>query len=340
MSAAAFKLLSETVETLQNRVHTLEARVSAAADASSQPASPIQTQTRRGSGGATASPPPSSAAYAGTSRRYVADDEMIFELEDLHQQNRINTMRNLNSPQDNTLPLHLGRSAGGAMSTDIAVAPRVNFLGDTHPLSFLLPTGTDYIAAALATLPQQHQCELLVKQYGDSVEWFQRCLHYPTFMAQCRQFWDNTTTTHNLSPDFVCTYVMVVCLGLRMMVPGSPGEAEALALAERLFHVAEGVLWCSRFLQRQTFESLQAISLMTVYGFGMEDGADATWALYGSAIKIGQNLGLNRLEEEASDKTWAPLWSSRLQREIGRRVWWTFVCLDWSHAVAHGSSCE
>lgn len=58
----------------------------------------------------------------------------------------------------------------------------------------------------------------------------------------------------------------------------------------------------------------------------------------GAAIKIAQNLGLNRLEAETPDKTWAPVWASRLKREIGRRLWWTFVALDWSHAIAHGST--
>jgi hypothetical protein len=75
---------------------------------------------------------------------------------------------------------------------------------------------------------------------------------------------------------------------------------------------------------------------MTIYGFTMEDGADAMWALYGSAIRIGQNLGLNRLEAEERGKTWPPLWSTRMQREMGRRVWWTFAALDWSHASSHG----
>jgi hypothetical protein len=159
-------------------------------------------------------------------------------------------------------------------------------------------------------------------------------------MHQCRQFWTAPPPTSQLSADFICTYTMVICLGLRTVVNNLPGMTNALALADQLYHVAEGVLWCSRFLNRQTFESLQAISLMTIYGFGMEDGADATWALLGTAVKIAQNLGMNRLEAEAADKVWSPVWNTRLRREMGRRVWWTFVSLDWAHAIAHGSTCE
>jgi len=157
-------------------------------------------------------------------------------------------------------------------------------------------------------------------------------------MRQCRQLWRGERD--QLSPAFICSYIMVICLGLRTVADSLPGMANALTLADKLYRVAEGVLWCSRFMSRHTFESLQAISLLTVYGFAMDDGGDGTWTLCGAAIKIGQNLGLNRLEAEGKNKDWDPQWNSLLKREMARRVWWTFVSLDWSHAISHGSTCE
>jgi hypothetical protein len=157
-------------------------------------------------------------------------------------------------------------------------------------------------------------------------------------MGRCHQLWNNEREA--LTPAFICGYIMVICLGLQMGSDSLPGMANALELADHLYRVAEGVLLCSRFMSRHSFEFLQAISLMTIYGFAMEDGGDGTWTLCGTAIKIAQNLGLNRLEAEGPGKDWGEKWNSRLKREMARRVWWTFVSLDWAHAMAHGSTCE
>ncbi|GMK58036.1 hypothetical protein CspeluHIS016_0500680 [Cutaneotrichosporon spelunceum] len=318
VSTREFQLLARKVEALQDKVQELEASVS-----SRGPRPPVSSTS------AAVSPAPQAKIM---SRRHMADDEMVYALEDFHGGHRINAMRNISdSPEITTV--RFGSGDGGH---DVTTAPAD--VTDDHPLSFVITPGTDYLAKALALLPDRPTCELLVNQYFENVEWFQRCLHYPSFMHQCRQFWTAPPPTSQLSPDFICTYIMVICLGLRMVVTNLPGMHNAPALADQLYHVAEGVLWCSRFLYRQTFESLQAISLMTIYGFGMEDGADATWALLGSAVKMAQNLGMNRLEAEAADKVWSPVWNTRMRREMGRRVWWTFVSLDWAHAIAHGST--
>lgn len=109
-------------------------------------------------------------------------------------------------------------------------------------------------------------------------------------MIECRQLWNGSAK--DVSPDFVATYTMVLCLGLS--TSSESFGTNSMALAEQLYHLAEvsaqsqqtlthqGIMMCSRYLHRQTFESLQAISLMTIYGYGMEDGADATWALCGA----------------------------------------------------------
>lgn len=311
VTASEFQILVKRVKVLQDKVTELE--------------STVKTGVRSAAGTREHTPPLglSPKAATVTSRRHQGDDEMVFALEDFQMSHRINAMRNIESPS--------GEQDRERESINLsAVTP-------DHPMAFLVPQGCDYLQKALQALPDQQTCQFLVQQYFDHVEWFQRCLHYPTFMRQCRQLWARETP---LDPDFVCTYLMVVCLGLRTVVDTLPGMTNALGLADNLYHVAEGVLWMSRFLHRQTFESLQAISLMTVYGFGLEDGADATWALCGSAIKIAQNLGLNRLEAEAPGKVWSPLWRSRLRRELGRRLWWTFVALDWSNAIAHGSTYQ
>lgn len=102
------------------------------------------------------------------SRRHMADDEMVYALEDFQGGHRINAMRNISDSPDITTV----RMGSGDLGHDVATAPAD--ITDDHPLSFVITPGTDYLAKALALLPDQQTCELLVNQYFENVEWFQR----------------------------------------------------------------------------------------------------------------------------------------------------------------------
>jgi hypothetical protein len=102
------------------------------------------------------------------SRRHLADDEMVYALEDFQGGHRINAMRNISdSPEITTV-----RFGSGEDGHDVSTAPAD--ITDDHPLSFVITPGTDYLAKVLALLPDRQTCELLVNQYFENVEWFQR----------------------------------------------------------------------------------------------------------------------------------------------------------------------
>lgn len=168
---------------------------------------------------------------------------MVFALEDFQSGARINVLRNLsNSPQT---PL-------GPMSAAFDLTRTPHQLSADHPLSFLIPADTDYLAKALQFLPDRATSDEIVQSYFDNVEWFQRvskscatqliqqCLHYPTFMRSSQRLWAEILTHKSpTSPGFVCTYLMVICLGLRTIHKSFPGISSPLALAERLYQVAQ-----------------------------------------------------------------------------------------------------
>lgn len=60
--------------------------------------------------------------------------------------------------------------------------------------------------------------------------------------------------------------------------------------------------------------------------------------------QIAQNLGLSRLGAEQQARngellpTWTGRWQSLIQREVGRRVWWNLVFMDWSLAPSYNFS--
>lgn len=96
-----------------------------------------------------------------------------------------------------------------------------------------------------------------------------------------------------------------------------------------------------RFFTREKYIYIKANSLQN-----NRDRADAAWALLGAAIKMAQGLGLSRLgaEQQSVDGKPLPMWTGRweslIQREVGRRIWWNLVFLDWSLAPSYNFSCS
>lgn len=114
-------------------------------------------------GGSNEETPLTDEASPVTSRRHMGDDEMVFALEDFQMSHRVNTIRNRQAP-DTPSPA-LFPTAGDEAT---------NHIGGDHPLAFVIPTGTDYLAQAIALLPDQQISARLVEEYFNKVEWFQR----------------------------------------------------------------------------------------------------------------------------------------------------------------------
>lgn len=277
VSLAQFQELSRKVQTLGARVKELEGAFGASKGRVRDDSDLEAAESLTGIGGpswksgisrsndASVSQPASEMPYRGTSppfdvasgtatspitaRRHMADDEMVFALEDYQMSRRVNTVRNLDDTVEGKADDAAASSPDHIESPPVLDSNATRVITEDHPMAFLVPPNTDYLALALTSLPEQQVCEVLVQRYFDNVEWFQRvrclpfpadaqCLHYPTFIRQCRQFWaDGSGGPLSLSPDFVCTYLMVICLGLAFS--DAPDSIDLLALAERLYHVAE-----------------------------------------------------------------------------------------------------
>lgn len=156
-----FRVLERNFLALQERVRTLEANLAAGVRQGTTTSGIAGDMT--GDARGTASPP-HLASSPITSRRHLADDEMVYALEDFQMSNRINALRNLGNADAKTMRVESVESSPSNITAD-------------HPLSFIIPTSTDYLAQALSLLPDQQTCQLLVQRYFDKVEWFQRVRH-------------------------------------------------------------------------------------------------------------------------------------------------------------------
>ncbi|WVQ86192.1 hypothetical protein IAT38_008360 [Cryptococcus sp. DSM 104549] len=145
-----------------------------------------------------------------------------------------------------------------------------------------------------------------------------------------------------VAPCWLCLHMMVLCLATHLLEPmerekmGMPMD-QWQEIARALFIAAKEMLFASDFLFSHTLEHLQCIILMGVYQYNTDLAADSHWSLLGSAIKIAQSLGLQRLGSEDQPSTaWPAAWRDPARRDVGRRIWWNLVYLDWSFAPSYG----
>ncbi|KAL7419070.1 hypothetical protein Q5752_005906 [Cryptotrichosporon argae] len=210
---------------------------------------------------------------------------------------------------------------------------------------------THIIQSALTrALPSREHGELLVRAYMERVDWLHRLFHAPTFLRQCQDLWatPRERVVVDIAMPFVALYFTVCTLGLHFMDSDevtkhfTPDEAQHLP--DLWYSACRSAQWSNDFIGTHTIESLQGIILMSVL-MNNRDRADAAWALLGAAIKMAQGLGLSRLgsEQQAVDGRDVPMWKGRwesvVQREVGRRIWWNLVFLDWALAPSYNFAC-
>ncbi|KAL1407004.1 hypothetical protein Q8F55_006417 [Vanrija albida] len=208
---------------------------------------------------------------------------------------------------------------------------------------------TDVVLNALTrVLPSHERGELLVNAFLNKVDWLHRLFHTPTLLSQCRDLWalPRERVVHEISMPFMAVYFVVITLGLHFMDAAEAEKHftadEVQSLCDVWYSAARSAQWASDFIGTHTLENLQALILMSVL-MNNRDRADAAWALLGASIKMAQGLGLSRLGseqqgtegEERSMPMWKGRWESLIQREVGRRIWWNLVFLDWSLAPSY-----
>ncbi|KAJ3772304.1 fungal-specific transcription factor domain-containing protein [Lentinula raphanica] len=227
-------------------------------------------------------------------------------------------------------------------------------LPDRHPLSLLIDTSTNVVGRLVSVLPAREHCMALVHFYFERLEWYSKVLHSPSFLAEANLLLErvfpmasstptcDSSVLAHLSIPFLSVYFMVLCLSLHLIEPDlcrilNIGFNEATELSKKMYNAAQACMYVSDFIGNHSLEALQCLILMGVYQQNLDE-ADSHWALLGSAIKIAQNLGISRLGSESDNKSYSGIWTSVIKREIARRVWWSLIFNDWSHAAAHNGA--
>ncbi|ODV89469.1 hypothetical protein CANCADRAFT_18035, partial [Tortispora caseinolytica NRRL Y-17796] len=189
--------------------------------------------------------------------------------------------------------------------------------------------------------------------------WFHNAVHPPTFLHQHDEFFDylerrsgagdsyllSPIDTYDSQPDtinwsrrsylWLSVYYALLSSGIYFMdeaqvlaVLGLGASEESISekLSENYFQAAQVCLFRGEFMKVPDIYSVQAIAVMTLIcqNFG---GFDLMYCLLNAAVFIAQKLNLHRISPEYGDK---PLSDAKfLDRELGRRLWYTLVVSDW-----------
>ncbi|PBK89251.1 hypothetical protein ARMGADRAFT_336462 [Armillaria gallica] len=257
------------------------------------------------------------------------DEDVAMMLEDFamgHRVNRNRATQDFDTTNNNEDPYTSASPSGG------------------HPLLLLLDPGVNIIARLVAMLPDEMRTRALVQFYFERLEWYSKVLHAPTFISELNVLLmqKSSESVGMVRVSFLGVYFMILCLSLHLIEPYVCERigidfSTASELSKRMYSAAQACLHYDDFLGAHSLEHLQCILLMGVYQQNLDE-ADTHWALLGSAIKIAQNLGMSRLGSESDERTYSVTWKSLVKRETARRVWWSLIFNDWSHAAAHNGT--
>jgi hypothetical protein len=183
----------------------------------------------------------------------------------------------------------------------------------------------------LQNLPDVEIARRMIDFHVRLLSWYHNVLQVPTFLAQCERFWHSGYIEDN---QWLALYCAVLSASA-WSIHNSPGCRDRFGILHtshspiELFDVVGKILNGEGFMSRHTIFSLKAICIsgMVANVLGKSDLL-ITWL--SASIRIAQCLGLHRIGEDTSGDTW----TETLQKEIGRRVWWKLVELDY-HSIPY-----
>lgn len=174
----------------------------------------------------------------------------------------------------------------------------------------------------MMALPPHSQADALLRVYLERVEWIHHPLHLPTFLAQYNKFWSMSpshrrSTVHS---RWLALLYIILCLGDHF---GDENMSTDDTLEGRLLVACEDCLAHADFLDEPSTETIQTIICLNLY-LNNKNRVNAARSLLGTAIKMAIAMGMSRIPDESV--LYDP--AGVIEREVGRRLWWSLVTQD------------
>ncbi|KAM0747428.1 hypothetical protein T439DRAFT_329158 [Meredithblackwellia eburnea MCA 4105] len=203
------------------------------------------------------------------------------------------------------------------------------------------PPNQPPIYTAQDILPDVPLARALIQIFLSKVEWLTHCLHTPTFSSQCNAIWASAHPTIAAAQHPATVSLYAACLACGLLFCGPEVEIitgvnkeKKREMLEQLWSLCEKGLRRRNWMRVDPISSLQAIVIIEPVLVFL-DISDTHFSMLGSAIKCAQNIGLAGLDGERAGRPWRKPWESPVDREVGRRIWWNLMELDWHFSPEH-----
>ncbi|KAL8714643.1 MAG: hypothetical protein Q9220_001592 [cf. Caloplaca sp. 1 TL-2023] len=211
-----------------------------------------------------------------------------------------------------------------------------------QPLSNPNPSSRDIEKQYLQTLlPTTAQIRQLVEYHEVYLLWYHGCVHGPSFRRELQEALQVLDGIQLRSLDlrwaallFAIMTASLTCANDSVVRSWGFGKAYRRNLCVQWYEASLSCLHLGDYTAKSAVFSIQAIQVlsMSAHTTGF---SNRQYIIFGAAVKIAQNLGLQRLAynpklDEITNITLSPSQKEQvLQREVGRRIWTQMCIQDW-----------
>lgn len=206
-------------------------------------------------------------------------------------------------------------------------------------------TGAAQMSFLQLLMPSRKQVFDMVEYHERSILWYHGCYHGPTFQRELLDVYQSPSGFQVRSCDlrwlallFAIMAGTMTCASRQIAESWGFQRDERAKLTIQWYKAAVTCLNLSNYMLRHHIYSVQAIATLTmsahILGFSNEQSV-----LLGSALKIAQSIGLQRIYPDEDDVKYTPghvqcvsslTHRERLiKRETGRRLWSQICAQDW-----------
>lgn len=179
-------------------------------------------------------------------------------------------------------------------------------------------------------LPEPPTLVQMVSYHCECLLWYHASFHGGIFQEQVDRFLKQQGRIDDQRIDlqwaallFAVLAGSMTCAPRQVAISWGFEDRERVTLAHRLFKAALICLNLADYTAHHSLYGVQCIATMTISAHLLGHSNSHSVKL-ASAVRVAQSLGLHRLGAETDDHP-----SSRVRREIGRRLWSELCIQDW-----------
>lgn len=186
--------------------------------------------------------------------------------------------------------------------------------------------------SSIPILPEKNFAESLIENFFNTVNYDFPILHYDSFREVYDQLWSASgNDTINVGPAWLICIYMVFVFGIEFYNDGVQLDAKHQFQQRYLKIIKNGLI--TNVLTGSSLIDIQSLMLYILYLF-LHGHRDFSWNLLGSAVRMGQGMGLHRGDAAGFRPR------NHIEREVRKRVWWTLYIFERLECSSLGRPCS